>query len=95
MIHYTVRIFQFVGFLGFSDPPKPGVAASLALLTALGIELKVITGDHPAVAKHVCAAIGLEGNDRIVLGSDLAGKSLDEIALMVREASIFARVAPE
>ena len=38
------------GFLFFSDPPKGGRQESLARLAALGIEVKVVTGDNALVA---------------------------------------------
>ena len=42
------------GFLTFSDPPKEGAGESLARLAALGITVKVVTGDNALVARKVC-----------------------------------------
>jgi Mg2+-importing ATPase len=50
----------FVGFLLFSDPPKPGIGATIGRLEELGVSLKVITGDNALVAATVARAIGLE-----------------------------------
>jgi P-type Mg2+ transporter len=38
---------SFLGFLLFSDPPKPGIAATIGRLRELGVSLKVITGTTP------------------------------------------------
>ena len=50
---------SLVGFLVFADEPKAAARDSLAQLAALGIEVKVATGDNPQVAEKVCADIGL------------------------------------
>ena len=47
------------GFLVFADEPKAAARDSLAQLAALGIEVKVATGDNPRVAEKVCADLGL------------------------------------
>jgi cation transport ATPase len=41
-----------VGFLIFLDRPKAAAAASLQRLAALGITVKVCTGDNPLVARR-------------------------------------------
>ena len=47
------------GFLVFADEPKVAARDSLAQLSALGIEVKVATGDNPLVAEKVCTDLGL------------------------------------
>ena len=49
----------FEGFLLFLDPPKPGAAQTLKDLAALGVRVKLITGDNRHVAAHVAGALGL------------------------------------
>jgi P-type Mg2+ transporter len=82
------------GFLVFADPPKRDAAESVARLQRLGIELKVLTGDHERTAAHVCGEIGLPVKG-VVRGADLAGKTEDELARLVAGSTIFARVSPE
>jgi P-type Mg2+ transporter len=85
---------DLVGFLAFSDPPKPEAKAALALLGRLGIELKILTGDHPAVAKHVCERLELPFRGAVT-GADLLDKSDAELTALVRDATVFARIDPE
>jgi Mg2+-importing ATPase len=82
------------GFLVFEDPPKASAAAALARLAALGVAVKVVTGDHPVVAAKVCADLGLPVAGTLS-GAEL--ESLDDDALVARLASttVFARVSPE
>lgn len=54
------RGLTFRGLVTFHDEPTPGAADSLRALTALGIRIHVLTGDHPATATRVCRELGLE-----------------------------------
>jgi Mg2+-importing ATPase len=82
------------GFLVFADPPKADAAESVARLQRLGIELKVLTGDHERTAAHVCTEIGLPVKG-VVHGVNLAGVGPQELGRLVAGATIFARVSPE
>jgi Mg2+-importing ATPase len=63
----------FLGFLTFFDRPKDGVAAAVQELAALGVAVKVITGDSRLVAQHVAELVGLR-HDRV-----LTGRALDDL----------------
>ena len=43
----------FLGFLVLFDPPKAGIAETIADLKRLGVSLKIITGDNRLVAASV------------------------------------------
>jgi Mg2+-importing ATPase len=82
------------GFLVFADPPKADAAESVQRLHRLGIELKVLTGDHERTAAHVCAEVGLPVKG-IVRGADLTDLDAAELRKIVAGSTIFARVSPE
>jgi P-type Mg2+ transporter len=82
------------GFLVFADPPKQDAAESVARLHRLGIELKVLTGDHERTALHVCEQVGLPVKG-VVRGADLAGLRPEQLPQLVARSTIFARVSPE
>ncbi|MEU9477616.1 HAD-IC family P-type ATPase [Streptomyces sp. NPDC048191] len=70
------RGLTFRGLVTFQDQLAPGAADSLRRLTALGITVHVLTGDHPATATRVCHELGLEpGETRTAGGVDGAGAS--------------------
>lgn len=83
-----------VGFLVFADEPKAAARDSLAQLAALGIELKVATGDNPKVAEKVCADLGLPSKGTI---TGAAMDTLDDARFddAARDNTIFARISPE
>ena len=53
------REMTFAGFVTFLDRPKPDAARDIADLAALGVAVKVITGDNALVARHVATLVGL------------------------------------
>lgn len=82
------------GFLVFLDRPKAAAAASLARLAALGITVKICTGDNPLVAQKVCADLGLPSGGTLT-GVDLTGMDDDAVTVAAQTTTIFARVSPE
>jgi Mg2+-importing ATPase len=85
---------HLLGFLVFLDQPKPSAAGSIARLGALGITVKIVTGDNPKVAETVCQALGVPSGGTLT-GTDLDGLDDDELTEAVTRTSIFARVSPE
>jgi Mg2+-importing ATPase len=85
---------ELLGFLVFADPPKQDAAESIARLRQLGIELKVLTGDHERTAAHVCSELGLPVKG-LARGEDLAGLDEQQISALVSRTTVFARVSPE
>ncbi len=82
------------GLLIFLDRPKLTAPASLARLAALGISVKVATGDNPLVASKVFTDLGLDPG-RPLTGPDLDALDDDALATAAIDATIFARVSPE
>ncbi|MBS0625396.1 MAG: magnesium-translocating P-type ATPase [Verrucomicrobia bacterium] len=83
----------FLGFLCFYDPIKPDIGAVIEQLKKKGVSLKIITGDHPAVAAHAAACLGLD-ETAMINGDELEG--IDDAAFLeiVKEKNIFAQIDP-
>jgi P-type Mg2+ transporter len=88
------RDLTLAGFLVFLDPPKRSAAAALKRLADLGVTVKIVTGDNPAVATTVCDQLGLPVSG-VLTGTDIDG--LDDGALRdaITDTTVFARVSPE
>ncbi|WP_443071124.1 magnesium-translocating P-type ATPase [Streptomyces sp. NBC_01476] len=82
------------GLLVFLDPPKPGAADALLRLADLGITVKIVTGDNPAVALRVCHDLGLP-EAAALTGGDLRGLDDDQLVSAIERTTVFARVSPE
>ena len=85
---------QLVGLLVFLDPPKADAAAALSRLAALGIAVKVVTGDNAAVATKVCADLGL-GTGAAMTGAEVEALDDTQLAAAIATTTVFARVSPE
>ncbi len=83
----------FLGFLSFSDPIKPDVGDVIRDLKERGVFLKIITGDHHLVAKHVANELGLN-HTKVVTGLELHRISDHALLKVVREKSVFAEIEP-
>ena len=84
---------RLLGFLVFADPVKESAGDALRQLAALGISIKVLTGDHLTVAHRVCDQLGLNH----VAG--LTGEQIDQLddnalTAAVAATTIFARLNP-
>jgi Mg2+-importing ATPase len=83
----------FLGFLTFRDPPKPGIGRTLRELAALGVSLRMVTGDNRFAAAHAARTVGLDAR-RILTGADLLRVPAAELAARVGDVAVFAEVDP-
>lgn len=83
----------FQGFLSFLDPPKPGVDRTLRELAALGISVRMITGDNRLAAARAASAVGLSV-DTVLSGADIALLADAELARAAAGVTVFAEVDP-
>ena len=86
-----------IALVGLRDPPRPEALDAIAQCTTAGITVVMITGDHPATAVAIARDLGIIGDAsaRVVTGAELARLSPEELETVVREARVYARVAPE
>ena len=87
------RDLEILGIVGLRDPLRPTAAESIRRARVEGVEVAILTGDHPVTAAAIARALELP--DGIPLtGSQL--EELDESALgaAIRDHSVFARVTP-
>ena len=88
--------WQFLGLLPLFDPPRPDSKQMIAEAEALGIDVKMITGDQLAIAKEIASKLGL--------GTDILDASIFEntkphqasrLDQAIEHADGFAQVFPE
>jgi magnesium-transporting ATPase (P-type) len=90
------RDLEFLGLLGFEDPPRPNAASSIESCRAAGIKLAMVTGDHPETARAIAKEVGLLGPDEMVLrGDELPADDAVLGALIDRDGVVISRVSPE
>lgn len=84
---------SLVGFLAFLDPAIPDAAATLDAMRKAGVDVKIISGDHPAVTRTVCQQVGLDAG-RVVLGDELEAMTDTALQHVAEQTRVFARVSP-
>ena len=90
------RSLQFLGLVGFEDPPRREAAESVAACRAAGITPVMITGDHPATARSIAMEVGLLPSDgRVITGRELDGLDDAQLREALGSPVAFARVSPE
>lgn len=88
----------FAGLVALQDPPRPEVPQALQTCHEAGIQVIMVTGDHPQTAVAVARQIGLVKSDNptVITGDQL--RTLSEIGLQLalddREI-VFARVVAD
>jgi len=88
-------VFEFVGLLGFVDPVREEVPASIKEAYGAGIRVIMITGDYPGTAVSIAKQIGLKNPEEYITGQDLGAMHREELLQKIKTTNIFARVVPE
>ena len=92
----AIADLTFLGLAGMIDPPRPEVAEAIRQAREAGIRVVMITGDHRTTAAAIAEELGIaEPGDGVVEGRELAELDDEALAGRLREAHVFARVAPE
>ena len=89
----------WVGLVGMIDPPRPEARQAVDHCRQAGIRVIMVTGDHPVTASAVAREVGLippgQESHAVITGPELNQMSDPELKEALREARVFARVAPE
>ena len=88
--------WQFVGVLPLFDPPREDAKATIATARAMGVKIKMVTGDALAIAKETAQKLGM-GTNILDAGSlgDVKHDESAQVAKSIEQADGFAQVFPE
>jgi Ca2+-transporting ATPase len=86
----------FLGLQGMIDPPRSEAIQAVRACQGAGIQVKMITGDHAVTAAEIARMMQLTTERTPALGgSDISRLSDSELANILEERAVYARVAPE
>jgi calcium-translocating P-type ATPase len=89
---------ELMGLTGLIDPPRPEVRPAVEKCQRAGIQVAMVTGDHPLTALAIAREVGIPAKeDEVVTGKQLADIGTPEVPLFidtVKKARVFARVSP-
>lgn len=86
-----------LGLQGMIDPPRTSAIAAVRACQSAGIQVKMITGDHPLTATAIAHMMKLSQGAEVMsfTGQELGRMNKQELALSAESGVVFARVAPE
>lgn len=84
--------WTFLGLAGLMDPPRSEAKVAIAACKQAGIQVKMITGDHPLTAAAIGRDLGLVGE--AVSGAELDLIAEADLARRIDGIAVFARVSP-
>jgi magnesium-transporting ATPase (P-type) len=97
----SLRYLRLLGLVGLMDPVRPEVPAAVERCRGAGVEVVMITGDHPETARSIARQLGIgadqpSGEAQVVSGRELTAAAADPAAFagLVKGAQVFARVEP-
>jgi H+-transporting ATPase len=85
--------WQYVGLIALYDPPRDDSAVTIKAAESMGLQVKMVTGDHIAIAKEIAKEVNLGQN--IALPSAFLGPHERDARQAVEKADGFAEVFPE
>jgi H+-transporting ATPase len=86
--------WRFLGLLPLFDPPRDDSASTIASLRSKGVAIKMVTGDHIAIAHQIASKLNL--GSKILSAPELfKGALTDEDRVKIAAADGFAEVFPE
>ncbi|MFX1281730.1 MAG: plasma-membrane proton-efflux P-type ATPase [Promethearchaeota archaeon] len=87
------NIWEYIGIVALHDPPREDSFDTIKTARSLGIDVKMVTGDHVEIAKQIAGDLGIGTN--IVKSSEIMDKDDVETISLVENADGIAEVYPE
>ena len=87
--------WEYLGSLSLFDPPRHDTKATIEAARKFHIEVKMVTGDHTAIAKETCRELGMGTNILNTAALGTVGADPAVVDKVIREAHGFAEVMPE
>ncbi|ROS42272.1 cation-translocating P-type ATPase [Amycolatopsis thermoflava] len=91
----SVTRLRFKGFVAIADPVRGSAAAAAADLRAAGVQIVMITGDHPDTGEAIAGKVSEDGADlHVVTGAELDAMDDDQLASTLETVDVVARCSP-
>ena len=86
--------WRFLGLLPLFDPPREDCAQTISVIRSMGVDIKMVTGDHESIARQIAGQLKL-GQNIVVADSVFGQDGAEEQLSRIVAADGFARVFPE
>ncbi len=90
------RDLDVIGVVGLADPVRDDVPEAVAQCASAGIDVKMVTGDHPVTAHAVAEKVGmLKADDLEMTGETFEKTSDEELLPILPRLRVIARAKPQ
>jgi magnesium-transporting ATPase (P-type) len=86
---------EWLGLVGFIDPPRREAQRAIAECRAAGIAVKMITGDHADTATAIARQLALCDEPRTLTGAQMDAVPDAALPDVVEQTHVFARTSPQ
>ena len=86
--------WRFLGLLPLSDPPRADSAETIATVKGMGLQVRMVTGDHTAIAREIAGKLGL-GTNIVSAREIFTHDGSDGDGARIENAEGYAEVFPE
>jgi cation-transporting P-type ATPase E len=83
-----------IGLVALSDELRHDAARTLAEFAAVGVQLRLLSGDNPHTVRALALQAGMSSDARLVSGVELDKLDADHISEVVASNTIFGRLTP-
>ena len=85
---------NLAGLVGIIDPPREEAAKAIAELRQAGVQVKMITGDHPDTAMAIANKLNLAPTVTAITGPEIDAMDDAELKAKIDDYNVFARATP-
>lgn len=84
--------FQFVGLVGFADPVRSDARSAVQECQQAGINVIMITGDHPSTAQNIGLQVGIQNCEETLTGNEIEQMDDETLKHRLQSVRIFCRM---
>jgi len=85
--------WKYVGLIPLYDPPREDSSLTIEQAEKMGVDVKMVTGDHQAIAQQIAGEVGM--GTEIMTADELKSRDEDELVERIEKVNGFAQVFPE
>jgi cation-transporting ATPase I len=89
-----VNRLEFRGLVALADPIRATATAAVTQLRAAGVDVVMVTGDHPSTAAAIGAELNMINGKGVLTGAELEELDDGQLATVLPGIAVFARVSP-
>ncbi len=84
---------ELVGIIPLYDPPRDDAKKAVTLIKKLSVAVKMVTGDHAAIAKYIAKILGI--GDKVITMDEIENLPEEKKYEVIEGTDVFAQVLPE